>query len=198
MIELVQTWNLAPVRSDDLSQDLQGKVVREVIVPAVQDYKDELILTYHEFLTMVRSGSHSFVHGSEMISKTAYWVSVARIADGDFIEVPKVVHPPCGPEGEPVFSFITPRKFLAPVFWRSYLSPRYRNSHQPYFVITPEKSVEEANMFDVSYFGEQFFRLRQGKHDWATKVEIVVGNESVGEWLRKTKSARTYNQLQRK
>ncbi|MFZ2253108.1 MAG: hypothetical protein WAW13_02965 [Minisyncoccia bacterium] len=196
---LEEVWNSALVRSDELSQELQGRLVQEVIAPAVQEFKGELVLKYHEFLTMVRSGAHSFAYGSEMISKTVYWVSVARIGDGEIMEVPEVVHPPCGPVDGQKLVLSTPRKFLVPILWGTYLSVRYRkNSRRPHFVITPKKSNEEMSTFDVAYFGEQLFRLRRGKHDWATKVQIIVGNESVGKWMKEAKSAGTYNQLQRK
>ena len=167
----------------------------EVIAPAVQEFKGELVLKYHEFLTMVPSGTHSFTHGSEMVSKTVYWVSVARTTDGKLIEVPKVDRPRIVGGLKNVFT--TSRKFLIPALWHEYLSPQYRNSHQPYFAITPKKTKEEDVSFDVAYFGEHLFRLKRGQYDWATKVEIAFGNESVREWLEKTKSVCTYGQLSR-
>lgn len=195
---LVHTWNSALVRSSDLSQNLQKRLVREVISPAIQGFKGELVLKYRESLRVVPTGGHSFAHGSEMISTTVYWVSVGRIADGEIVEVPRGTPQPRGPEEKLKFVFVKPREFLVSNLWSVDLSPRYRHSGHPYFVVASTKFKEKTSTFDVAYFGGHLFSQNHTALDWATKVVIAIGNESVREWLVKTKSARTYNQLSRK
>lgn len=199
VIELIQAWNEAPIRSQELCEELQERLARQVIAPVVHEFKGELILKYHEFLAMVPSGVHSFAHGSEMVSKTVYWVSVGRIASGDRIEIPKIVHPPRGPIGGPKLTFVTPKQFIVLVLWSEYLKPQYQNSSQPsYFVVDSDQPKVDECMFDVSFFGEDLFRLWEDRFSWATKNAIVVGNESVLEWMKKFNSEQTYTQLMSK
>lgn len=199
VIELIQAWNATSTRSGELCEEFQERLTRQVIVPAVQECTGELILKYHEFLTMVPSGAHSFAHGSQMVSKTVYWVSVGRIASGDRIEIPKIVHPPRGPVGGPKLTFVTPKKFIVLVHWSEYLKPQYKNSSQPsHFVVDQNQKKVDEFMFDVSFFGEDLFFLREDRFAWATKDAIVVGNASVLEWMKKLNSEKTYTQLMNK
>ncbi len=188
---LKQIWDSVDRRTEGLAEGLKRRLVRTAIAPAVAMANGELILKYHEFLTRVPSGRHSFAHGSEMISKTVYWVSVARIAGGGIEEVPEI--PP-----ENHMSFATLSKVLVPVQWENNLMPRYRRSaNSPHFVLG-EMPERNEGKFDTAFFGHHLFRIRRGDFYWATTVEIAVGNDSVGMWLRERKSAQTFNMLMRR
>jgi len=63
----------------EASLTFQRALARQVMEPLAQGLFGEPILSYHEFLARVPSGSHSFIHGSEMISKTVPWVTVAKM-----------------------------------------------------------------------------------------------------------------------
>ena len=194
VLVLKQVWDSAEERTAGLAEGLRRKMARDILVPAVQKFEEELIHKYQEFLTRVPSDRHHSAYGSEMISKTVYWVSVARIACGDIKEIPEVHHP--SPKEK--FTFVTPSKVLVPVLWEHHLEPRYRRGmHPPHFVLgkTKEGHVEKT---DFSFLGHHLFRIRRSDLDSATKIEIAVGNESVGEWLRERKSAQTLNMLMRR
>lgn len=188
---LNQVWNSVDRRTEGLAEGLKRRLARDVIAPAVAGFNGELILKYQEFLTRVPSGRHSFAHGFEMISKAVYWVSVARIAGSEIEEVSKIPPPNH-------MSFATLSKILIPVLWETYLEPRYRRGiHRPYFALG---KVAEGNKerTDFSLLGHHLFRFTRSDLDWATKIEIVVGNESVGAWLRERKSAQTFNMLMKR
>lgn len=187
---LKQMWNSAGERTAELGEELKQRLVCDVLEPAVQKFDGQLVLKYHEFLTRVPSGRHSFAHGSEMVAKTVRWTSVARIAPGEVEEVPE--------DSTPSGIFATPSKVLVPVLWEIYLEPRYRRSTIcPHFVVG---KVDELNKgkFDISLLGHNLFLMRRTDLSFATKIEIAVGNESVGAWLKERKSAQTFNMLMRR
>ena len=191
VLVLKQVWDSAEERTAGLAEGLRRKMARDILVPAVQGFGGELILKYQEFLTRVPSGRHHSAYGSEMISKTVYWVSVARIAPGVVDEVPGIPPPNH-------MSFATLSKVLVPVHWEIYLEPRYRRGvHLPHFALGKAKEGD-VERTDFSFLGHHLFRMRRSDFDWATKIEIAVGNESVGKWLRERKSAQTFNMLMRR
>jgi hypothetical protein len=190
VVILKRVWNYEDGRIEGLAEGLK-RLARSAILPAVQTFQGELILKYQEFLTRVPSGRHSFAHGSEMISKIVHWVSVARIAGSQIEEVPIIPAPN-------QMSFATPSKVLVPVQWEIYLKPQYRRgAHFPHFVLG-EMTEQNERKFDLAPLGHHLFRMRRGDLDWATKIEIAIGNESVGTWLRERKSAQTFNMLMRR
>lgn len=76
--------------------------------------------------------------------------------------------------------------------------PQYQSGeYQAYFVLGEPNDMEE-NKFDISLLGYHLFSLMKPRFDWATKIEIAVGNESVGTWLTERKSAQTFNMLMRR
>lgn len=101
---LKQVWNSAEGRDEDLMEDLRRRLMLQVLVPAMEGFSGHLILKYHEFLTRVSNGNHSFARGSEMETKTVYWVSVGRLSGCDIEEVPEVVHRVQGEN-----KFVTPK-----------------------------------------------------------------------------------------
>ncbi len=57
---------------------------------------------------------------------------------------------------------------------------------------------QDEGRFDLAPLAHHLFRMNRGELDWATKIEIAVGNESVGVWLRERKSAIAYNMFMRR
>ncbi len=109
VLVLRQVWNSAEKRTEGLVNGLRRRLTRSILAPALRGHGGELILKYQQFLTRVPSGFHSFAHGSEMIPKTVYWVSVARMARGvieEFSEIP----PPI------IFPFQLRVRFLFPYY----------------------------------------------------------------------------------
>ncbi|MCR4285901.1 MAG: hypothetical protein NUW00_03325 [Candidatus Kaiserbacteria bacterium] len=196
VLALKYVWDSAEKRTEGLGNGLQRRLTRSVLAPAIQGHVGELILKYQEFLTTVPNGFHSFAHGSGMRSETVRWVSVARLT-GDTIEEIREEHHPLHAQGSK-FTFITPSKVLAPVLWENNLKPRYRRGvNRPHFVFGKMAEQNEGK-FDISLLGNHLFRYRRGDLDWATKIEIAVGDESVGAWLRERKSALAYNMFTRR
>ncbi len=198
VIALLKVFDSAGERTSELQKSMEMRLAEEVLVPTIQGFQGELILTYNEFLSKRPSGSHSFAHGSEMITETVYWVSVARIGMGGIAHVPAVIHPPWGPKKGPKISLTTPQEFRVPVVWKRYLTDSYRRQRAHHFVVDKGKPEDMSGSVDISFFGRHLFRIRRNGLDWATKVEIAIGDKSVAEWLKKVKSARVYNQLCRK
>lgn len=196
VVVLSRVWNSAEGRTEKLGEELRQRLLNEVLAPAVGDNVGELILKYHEFLMRVPNGNHSFAHGSEMETKTVYWVSAARIAHSKIEEIPwRRNHLE---SGKWKISFPTQSKLLVPVHWETHLEPRYRrNARQSYFRFGMPVEGNEGKI-DVSLLGHHLFRQKRGDLDFATKIEIVIGNESVGIWLRERKSAQTFNMLMRR
>jgi len=191
VLTLKSIWDSVGERTDELSEELKQRLVKDVFAPAVQEFNGELILKYQEFLTRVPSGRHSSAYGSEMIPKTVYWVSVARIAGSEIEEVPKIPPPNH-------MSFATLSKILVPVLWEIYLEPRYRRGiNRPHFVLG-KPNEENESKFDISLLGHHLFRMRRTDLDLYTSIEIAVGNESVGAWLRERKSADVFSMLMRR
>jgi|GEM_PF-3185323 len=210
---LVQEWSVlthsdAVVKSE-ISLDFQRALARQVIEPLVQGLFGEFILSYHEFLTRVPSGSHSFAYGTEIISETVRWVIVARmpsntspivvetVATKHVMELPKMQ-----------MRIVAPPQFLLPVQWKKQLWPVYRGSshHQPCYVTEnlDKKKVKdrfdidwERAPLDLSAFGQHLFRAaeRTGS-DWATRFNIAIGNDAVAAWLQEHRSVEVYQELQ--
>lgn len=187
----MQIWNSVDRRTEGLAEGLKRRLARDVIAPAMAGFGGELILKYQEFLSRVPSGNHSRVYGSEMVTKTVYWVSVARIAGSEIEEVSKIPPPNH-------MSFATLSKILIPVLWETYLEPRYRRGINRSHFVLGKPNEENESKFDISLLGHHLFRMRRTDLDLYTSIEIAVGNESVGAWLRERKSAQTFNMLMRR
>lgn len=211
---LAQAWQVTlPHESSELaeraSQNFQRRLVNEVFDPIITRFPGELILTYHKFLTMVPSGVHSFTHGSEMISKTVYWVTVGQIALApvEIIETKEKRHS-WDIGGVSPITLVTPPTFLVPVTKKLSLFPRYRmEHHNPYFVVEHPEHEERKRyvlppdpvndiLLNISQFGQDLFQYgRSGRLDWATKNLLVVGNRSVKLWLESHGSSAAYDEL---
>lgn len=201
---LLSQWRaFAPATAEEVSQAYQKILAKLVIEPATQCFPRELILKYHEFLHMKPTGEHSFAHGSTMGSETAYWVTLGRMTkeDGGLIERPATERL-IGPEELPI-RMVSPRKFLLPVEWKISLRPCWTTSHSPCFAIkqpdkkTPADDAWQREPLDLSELGSYLFRTRRGEFDWATKIFIAVGNESVMTWLDERQSSDVYVSLQK-
>lgn len=190
--------------SKELSSQLaQG--IAQLLVP----FRGQLVLSYHEFLTMVPTGEHSFALGSSMRSEMVYWTHVARLhhspelmekrSSGGVIDV-----------GETKIRFAPSVQFFIPVAWQRTLHPYYSNGgNRLAFGFTlygklplwstrrePDQVSEPTvDPLNISHFGHHLFRLRQEKHDWATKIFLVVGTVAVGKWLEQCGSIETYQSL---
>ena len=57
---------------------------------------------------------------------------------------------------------------------------------------------QNQGRLDLALLGHHLFRIRRNDLGRATVVEIAVGNDSVGMWLRERKSAQTFNMLMRR
>lgn len=194
VLTLKSIWDSVGERTDELSEELKQRLVKDVFAPAVQEFNGELILKYQEFLSRVPNGNHSLAYGSEMVTKTVYWASVARIAHSDVEEVLKVRH--LSPKKK--FIFVTPSKVLVPVLWETYLEPQYRGGKNQTHFAVGEIAKANENKFDISLLGHYLFRFARNDLDWATKIEIAVGNESVSTWLRERESADVFSMLMRR
>lgn len=201
---LLNDWRaLAPATAEEVSQAYQKTLAKLVIEPATQCFPGELILKYHEFLHLKPTGEHSFAYGSTMGSETVYWVTLGRMTkeDGGLIEQPATERL-IGPEDQQI-RFVSPRKFLLPVEWKISLRPCWATSHSPCFAIkqpdkkTPADDAWQREPLDLSDLGQHLFRVRKNDLDWATKIFIVVGNESVMTWLDERQSSDVYVSLQK-
>lgn len=194
VLVLRQVWNSTEKRTEGLVNGLRRRLTRSILAPALRGHEGELILKYHEFLSMRPSDFHSSAHGSKMVSETVRWVSIARLSDSEIGEVPEEKYP--SPNEKLVFCI--PSRVLVSILWENNLAPRYRRgTNRPHFVFGKMTEQNEGK-FDLALLGHHLFRMSRYDLDWATKIEIAVGNESVGEWLRERKSAIAYNMFMRR
>lgn len=198
-------WKLAADWPDEkrarYSKTLQADLAASIAKAALH-YGGQLILTYHEFLAMVPSGVHSFAHGSEMHSKMAYWVTIARLSRRVFLEQTKESSRTLQVlGGRQKIRLRTPAKFFLPVRWQRPLWPIYPGSSpRPSFTLNrPDgKSTEgvDDKLLNTGALGEHLFRIAPpGKHDWATKISIVIGTLGVKAWLIEHQSLATYETI---
>lgn len=191
----------------ELSRALKERLANQILA-LIASFGGQLILTYHEFLIMEPSGAHSFAHGSEMWSKTVYWMHVARLC-----APPSIVkeHSP-GSEigrGQLKIRFAPSTTYLIPVAWQWALYPFYPDGGNQSFGFTKfgrflpwrtrrepdEVSEPRADPLDISFLGDHLFKSRRGRHDWATKICLAVGTEAVGKWLTEHGSQAAFDQL---
>lgn len=180
-----------------LQADLAGSIAKEAL-----PYGGQLILTYHEFLSMEPSGAHSFAHGSEMQSKTVYWVTIARLPRLVSLEQTKASSRTlqAGGGGSKI-RFNTPARFFFPVRWTRQLWPIYPGtSRQPSFTLErPDKKPDDLaddKLLNIGALGEHLFRTGPvGKLDWATKIYLVVGTSAVKSWLIRHQSVAAYEKI---
>jgi hypothetical protein len=178
-------------------------LIRQLIEPETMSHSGELVLFFHEFLTLRPTGEHSFAHGSVMGSETIYWVSVGRLTGEKITETEEsrtCFNPPEGPQMNVSF----PPQFLLPVEGQMQLRPIYPgSSHHPcYTAKPPEKhrrasdAVPRNTPIDLSAFGQHLFRVgREGPYEWATHFAAAIGNASVERWLVEQRSVKAYNEL---
>ncbi len=210
---LVTEWegdkDLSEEQRSRRSKALQAQLAQG-ISHSLQPYQGQLVLLYHEFLTMEPTGEHSFAHGSTMGSKTVYWVHAARLhQSSELIEE----RSPGNTLGNEEFQVhIAPStKFLVPVAWQRFLYPYYPGgSHRPSFGFklrgrfltwTTRREPDTISQptrdpLDISCLGEHFFRVHQGPYDWATKIYLVVGTVAVRIWLEEHHSGETCQSLE--
>lgn len=201
---------LGEKRRLQVSKELSAKLAQGV-TNLLAPFQGQLILSYHEFLTMEPTGEHSFAHGSAMWSKTVYWTRAARLHQSSELVEKRSRGRTIG-LGETKIRFAPSVEFLIPVAWQRVLYPYYPGrSSRPAFGFTlrgdlplwgtkrePDTVSEPtADLLDISYLGNHLFRLREGKHDWATKVCLVVGTRTVKEWLEQHDSVESYQSLKR-
>lgn len=184
------------------SNELHRELMLNIVEPPLMRFEGELVLLYHRFLTMVPSGEHSFAHGSTMVSKDVYWVTVGRI-DGSKLERTRAQV--CKRQiGTSEVQFYTSPKFLVPLrSARVSLKPLYAmGKHEPHFVIRESEPSSTGPMhpfmLDLSDLGDHLFAFRRGEHDWFTKIEIVLGTKSVHAWLAEHGSEETYQALRKR
>lgn len=200
VVPLVHRWQATQSANEAWrrrkSEALQRELMLELVEPELRRFNGELVLLYHKFLTMVPSGEHSFVHGSTMMSQDVYWTTVGRIDEARLrriraqVQRRQINSVPC--------LFRTSPKFLVALRSASVsLEPRYaQGMHQPYFVVREKKPgdpvIEPRPTLDLSELGDHLFALHNGRHDWARKIEIVLGTKSVHAWLKEHGSEATY------
>lgn len=199
---------LGEARRVRVSKELSAKLAQG-ISDLLTPFGGQLILSYHEFLTMVPTGEHSFAHGLAMRSQTVYWTRAARLHQS-FELVEKRSRGRTIGLGETKIRFASSVEFLIPVAWQRVLYPYYPDgSSRPAFGFTlrgnlplwgtkrePDTVSEpKTDPLDISYLGHRLFRLREEKHDWATKVSLVVGTRAVKKWLEQRNSVDTYQSL---
>jgi hypothetical protein len=208
LVEWRDNQRLGEKRRLQVSKELSAKLAQG-IASLLAPFRGQLVLAYHEFLTMEPTGEHSFAHGLAMWSKTVYWVRAARLdREPKLIEKRSRGRTLVAPEVK--IRFAPSVEFLVPVAWQRTLHPYYPSgSNQPAFGFTrygrlplwgtkrePDTVSEStADPFGISYLGDYLFRLREGQHDWATKVCLVVGTKAVKEWLEQHASAEVYQLL---
>ena len=187
VLALKKIWDSAEVQTPGKGEVLGNRLVQEVLVPAIRKFEGELILRYHEFLNKVPSGCHSIPHGTEMVTRTTYRTTVARLACCE-IELVQ------GREGF-MSPFRSPSKALATVLWGTDLEARYRSGDAlPYFAFKHNGKSNE-NKLDLSLLGHHLFTMRKAEFDWATRIQIVIGNESVRTWLMERNSPTVFGAL---
>lgn len=209
---LLATWgdnrHLNERRRIQVSRELSAQLaqgIAQLLVP----FRGQLVLSYHEFLTMVSTGEHSFAHGSSMRSKTVYWTRVARLHQSPEL-VEKRSRGGVFDVGDAKIRFAPSVQFLIPVAWQRTLHPYYpSDGNRPAFGFTlygklplwgtkrePDQVSEPAvDPLDISQFGNHLFKLRPEQHDWATKICLVIGTKAVKEWLEKHNSVEIYQSL---
>jgi len=209
---LVSEWSTLnhpdAAAKSEASLAFQRALARQVIEPLMKYFPGELVLTYHEFLARVPSGSHSFIHGSEIISETVRWVIVARMPSNTSpIVVETVATKHVMEPSKMQMRIVAPPQFLLPVQWKKQLWSIYRGSSpQPCYVTEnlDKKKVKdrfdidwERAPLDLSTFGEHLFRAAERtSSDWATQFNIAIGNDSVAAWLQEHRSVEVYQELQ--
>jgi hypothetical protein len=186
---------LKDLRSTDHQRSLR-KILDEVVVP----FSGELMLVYKRFLTMKPSGTHSFAHGTEMVSATVYWLTVCRIARAEPI-YEKAGTRVMG-SGKDRIRIHFASKHLLPVTAKVSLMPRYRSGkHEPYFVldsgVEPKPALNNRADLDIdlAVLGQHLFNVNPGNNDWYTKAEIAFGNDSVEAWLTEHDSTEVLSAL---
>lgn len=208
LVEWRDNQRLGEKRRLQVSKELSAKLAQGV-TNLLAPFRGQLILSYHEFLTMEPTGEHSFAHGSAMWSKTVYWTRAARLRHSTELVEKRYPGKTVG-AGETKLRFAPSVEFLIPVVWQRVLYPYYPGGgNQPAFGFTlrgdlplwgtkrePDTVSEpKADPLDITYFGNHLFRLREGKHDWATRVCLVVGTRAVKEWLEQRGSIEAYQSL---
>lgn len=213
---LMAEWNHRTSSTDSedrgfvsMSNALKERLADQILA-LIASSGGQLILMYHEFLTLEPSGAHSFAYGSEMQSKTIYWTHVARLPVSPTML--KQYSP--GAErnlGEQMkIRFAPSTTYLIPVAWQWALYPFYPNcANRPSFGFTEPRnqlnwlrtpkpevlSVPSPDPLNISGLGDHLFRFKEGRYDWATKICFVVGTEAVGKWLTEHRSQEAFNQL---
>lgn len=196
---------LGETRRLQASKELSAELAQGV-TNLLASFRGQLILSYHEFLTMEPTGEHSFAHGSAMWSKTVYWTWAARLHQSPEL-VEKRSRGGTIDLGETKIRFAPSVQYLIPVAWQRVLYPS--GSSQPVFGFTlrgrlplwstrpepDEVSEPTTDPLDISYLGNHLFRLQERKHDWATKVCLVVGTVAVRSWLEQHGSTEAYQSL---
>lgn len=203
---LVRQWEvskklMSEKKSWSFGLRLERRLAHEITAQA-KEFRGQLVLKYHEFLSMVPTGEHSFAHGSVMGSQTVYWVTVARLSEEVALTATKLRRRTID-YGEFKRRLVFPPQYSLAVVWQRTLWPIYRGeSFRPVFVLErPNKKPEtppdqeETRLLSIESLGNHLFSLRQGEHDWATKIEVVLGTSAVEQWLVEHRSAETFKQL---
>lgn len=209
---LTNEWEGARSGPDDgrlrLSEEFQDRLA-DLILGLLSPFAGELILLYHEFLTRVPSGAHSFAHGSEMVSETVYWPRAARLSAPVAMTKERSSGSEWGNE-EHRIRIAPSTSFLLSTEWQWSLYPYYpTTAHRPSFGFNePRKSfgwtrksqeavqsLPKSDPLDISCLGEHLFRVRQGKYDWATKICLVLGAPAVKGWFEERGSSSAYETL---
>lgn len=203
VVELSLEWRSLLHQADDdkgvASLVFQRALTQSVIAPVLSCLPGELILAHQQFLSQHPTGAHSFAFGSEMVWEDTYVTLAGRMStDIRITETPEERHV-MGHDARIRCTIVTPPQFLLPVKWWVQLWPRYRHSNVPthYCLERSEKNPPEfhATPLDLSWFGQHLFPVRVGKHDWARRMAVVIGNDSVRNWLREHGSDQLYGEL---
>lgn len=193
------------------SLEFQERLARETL-PLVQPFAGELGLLYHEFLTMAPSGAHSFAHGTEMVSRTVYWLTAVRLSAPVSLVEEKSPGSEWGNE-EHKIRIAPSTSFLLSTLWQCSLYPYYPGeSNRPSFRFNEPRgmrlgwtarSQEPAKIstprpgpLDISCLGEHLFRGEERKHDWATRMCLVFGTADVEAWLKERSAPEVFFELQ--
>lgn len=201
---LVKRWHAQ--KGDAESRDrtsirMRRQLMRIAVEPILKRFDGQLMLHYNRFLFMKPNGVHSFAHGSEYVSDTAYWVSVGRIDGGKLWRTPMHIRK-MGFGDEEMRIRFAPTYAIPLRSERALLTPLYApGKHQPYFVMREKKPEDISNppkfSIDVSALGDHLFAVRPGKHDWYTEIEIVLGTKPVHAWLKEHGSDEAFQALKK-
>ena len=209
--ELLAKWNtLQPMEKYDRRERFKQRLAKSVIEPALRQFAGQLIIFYYEFLTKVPSGAHSFAYGTEMMSKTIYWVTTGRIRNDralSLIATPAQKLMLSSPKkgAVPKIRTVTSGKDRSiPIQWSEHLETHYHSgSNHPYFIRknpaakhTPAQGDSRKVLsIDISDFEHSLFRLVPGQFDWAINTALIIGTTEVRNWLAKHGSADTFPEL---